>query len=87
MLGAIVGDVVGSIYEWDNIKTKEFELFAEDCYFTDDTVLTIALADAILSGEDYGVVMKRYYSNYPMAGYGIIGDRPRFFTIYYGILM
>ena len=38
MLGAIVGDIVGSVYEWNNIKTKDFSLFCEDCFFTDDTV-------------------------------------------------
>ena len=38
MLGAIVGDIVGSVYEWDNIKTKDFPLFRDDCFFTDDTV-------------------------------------------------
>ena len=38
MLGAIVGDIVGSVYEWSNIKTKDFPLFREDCFFTDDTV-------------------------------------------------
>ena len=38
MLGAIVGDIVGSVYEWNNIKTKDFSLFYEDCFFTDDTV-------------------------------------------------
>ena len=38
MLGAIVGDIVGSVYEWGNIKTKGFPLFREDCFFTDDTV-------------------------------------------------
>ena len=38
MLGAIVGDIVGSVYEWDNIKTKDFLLFHENCFFTDDTV-------------------------------------------------
>ena len=38
MLGAIVGDIVGSVYEWNNIKTKDFPLFRENCFFTDDTV-------------------------------------------------
>ena len=38
MLGAIIGDIVGSVYEWNNIKTKDFPLFREDCFFTDDTV-------------------------------------------------
>ena len=39
MLGAIVGDIVGSVYEWNNIKTKDFPLFREDCFFTDETVI------------------------------------------------
>lgn len=51
MLGAIIGDIVGSVYEWDNIKTKDFPLFRDDCFFTDDTVMTIAVADAIMQGE------------------------------------
>ena len=38
MLGAIVGDIVGSVYEWNNIKTKDFPLFCDDCFFTDDAV-------------------------------------------------
>ena len=45
MLGAIVGDIVGSVYEWHNIKTKEFPLFRDDCFFTDDTVITCAVAE------------------------------------------
>lgn len=51
MLGAIIGDIVGSVYEWHNIKTKDFPLFREDCFFTDDTVMTIAIADAIMQGK------------------------------------
>jgi len=51
MLGAIVGDIVGSVYEWHNIKTKDFPLFRDDCFFTDDTVMTVAVADAIMQGE------------------------------------
>ena len=47
MIGAIIGDIVGSIYEFDNIKTKDFEFFNEDCMFTDDTVLTLATANAL----------------------------------------
>ncbi len=46
MLGAICGDVVGSVYEWHNIKTKEFELFKDKCFFTDDSVMTVAIAEA-----------------------------------------
>lgn len=47
MLGAIIGDIVGSVYEFDNIKTKDFPLFREDCRFTDDTVMTIAVRNAL----------------------------------------
>jgi len=70
MIGAIAGDIIGSVYEWNRIKTKQFNLFSPNCYFTDDSVLTIALADAILNDEDYGVTMKSYYRRYPLAGYG-----------------
>ena len=70
MLGALTGDIVGSIYEWNNIKTTQFPLFQEDCHFTDDSVLTVALAESILTGESYASLMKRYFRNYPDAGYG-----------------
>jgi ADP-ribosylglycohydrolase len=48
MKGAIIGDIVGSIYEWHNIKTKEFPLFQPQCFFTDDTVMTCAVAKTFL---------------------------------------
>lgn len=52
MIGAIIGDIVGSRFEFDNTHTKDFELFTDDCTITDDTVLTIAVGDAIKeSGE------------------------------------
>jgi ADP-ribosylglycohydrolase len=70
MLGALTGDIVGSIYEWNNIKTTEFPLFQDHCRFTDDSVLTVALAESILTGEGYGSLMKRYCRSYPDAGYG-----------------
>ncbi len=70
MLGAITGDIIGSVYEWKNIKTTEFELFSPRCFFTDDSVLTIALADAILNEKNYADVMREYYRRYPKAGYG-----------------
>ena len=78
MLGAIVGDIVGSVYEWDNIKTKDFPLFRDDCFFTDDTVMTCAVAEAIMNGgqkDDFIDAMKKYGRMYPDAGYG-----PRFNT-------
>ena len=70
MIGAIAGDIIGSVYEWKNIKTKKFPLFDPDCCFTDDTVLTVALAESILTGTDYASLMKAYYRRYPEAGYG-----------------
>jgi ADP-ribosylglycohydrolase len=70
VLGAIVGDIVGSIYEWNNIKTKDFPLFSPTCTFTDDTVLTVAIADALLNHQDYAPKLKEYYHRYPDAGYG-----------------
>ena len=73
MLGAIVGDIVGSVYEWDNIKTKDFPLFRDDCFFTDDTVMTCAVAEAIMNGgqkDDFIDSMKKYGRMYPDAGYG-----------------
>nr|VFJ46139.1 MAG: ADP-ribosylglycohydrolase [Candidatus Kentron sp. DK] len=70
MLGAIAGDIIGSVYEWNNIKTKEFPLFGPKSSFTDDSILTIALADAILHEKDYGETMRQYYRRYPEASYG-----------------
>jgi len=73
MLGAIIGDIVGSIYEFDNIKTKDFRLFDTECCFTDDTVMTIAVAEALLAGgtpDDFIDSMKKYGRLYPNSGYG-----------------
>jgi len=70
MLGALAGDIIGSVYEFNPIKSEDFGLFSPGCSFTDDTVLTVALADAILHGRDYGRTMKEYYRRYPYAGYG-----------------
>ncbi len=70
LLGAIAGDVIGSVYEFNPIKTTEFELFSNDSTFTDDTVLTMATAAAILDGEDYAYQYKLWGLMYPNAGYG-----------------
>jgi type I restriction enzyme M protein len=51
MLGAIIGDVVGSRFEWNNHKDKHFELFTEDCRMTDDSIMTLAVAKALLETE------------------------------------
>ena len=70
MIGAIAGDIIGSIYEHDQIKTKDFPLFDARCVFTDDTVMTIAVADAILSQGSYLESVRRLGIRYPDAGYG-----------------
>ena len=51
MLGAIIGDIAGSRFEWKNHKSKDFQLFNHECSFTDDTVLTAAVAKAIMETE------------------------------------
>jgi len=73
MLGAITGDIIGSVYEWHNIKTKDFPLFRADCFFTDDTVMTIATAEAVMNGgeaDDFIDAYKKWGRLYPDAGYG-----------------
>ena len=80
MLGAILGDIIGSRYEFDRGgKTKEFELFTNDCSCTDDTVMTIAVADALTSSQDISEEelknnliksMQYWGKRYPYAGYG-----------------
>lgn len=68
MLGAIAGDMIGSPFEAHPIKTKDFDLHIAT--FTDDTVLTVAVANAILGEKDYAVSIKRFAQRHPQAGYG-----------------
>jgi ADP-ribosylglycohydrolase len=70
MLGAIAGDIIGSRFERNPINTTDFELFHSDCRFTDDSVLTLAVADHILLGSDLIDTLKEYFRQYPDAGYG-----------------
>lgn len=84
MVGAIAGDIIGSVFEWHNVKTVDFQLFSRDSRFTDDTVMTIAVADAILnkqpnknffidstmSKKTYINKLREYGKKYPDAGYG-----------------
>lgn len=70
MLGAIIGDIVGSIYEWNRIKTKEFEFFGKRCDFTDDSVCTIAVADILLHDKPPAETMQKWCRKYPGRGYG-----------------
>src|SRR3990172_6053064 len=69
MIGAVAGDIIGSVYERCPIKTKDFPLFHPDCHFTDDTVLTLAIADAILTGRSYLRSVLEIGRRYPGAGY------------------
>lgn len=81
MIGAIIGDVVGSRFEFDNIKTKRFILVTEESYFTDDTVLTIAVMDWVLHAKDKedlneaAIFLQKWAQRYPYAGYGGTFDR------------
>lgn len=70
MLGAIAGDVIGSVHEGARTKTKDFPLFVGSSIFTDDTVLTVAVADCLLHGSSYIDALHKYYHAYPYAGYG-----------------
>lgn len=70
LVGAIAGDVVGSLYEACPIKTKEFPLFSRRSRFTDDSVMTVAVAEALLGDRDFAASMKRWGRRYPAAGYG-----------------
>ena len=77
VLGAIVGDIVGSVYEFNEIKTKDFPLFSKESFYTDDSIMTIAVADWLLHGGDLVRVMQYYGSKYPfpMGGYGARFDK------------
>jgi ADP-ribosylglycohydrolase len=70
MLGAIAGDIIGSVYEGSPIKSKQFPLFSKESRFTDDTILTVAIADAVLNNREYDAVLKQWGRQYPNAGYG-----------------
>jgi ADP-ribosylglycohydrolase len=70
IIGAVAGDVIGSIYEWHNVKTVDFELFTRKSTFTDDSVLTFATMDCILNNNDYTKIYQKYGKDNPHRGYG-----------------
>ena len=78
MSGAIIGDIVGSRFEWHNYKSKDFEFLNYQCFFTDDSVMSLALCKALLqSGNGFAdlseqaiTCMREFGKNYPHAGYG-----------------
>lgn len=91
MLGAIIGDIVGSRFEWHNIKTKKFDLFTSDCFVTDDSIMSLAVAQAILdchgAKDKWGLAAVRRMQEigrpYPDCGFGgmfynwIYSDHPK----------
>ena len=96
MLGAIIGDIVGSRFEWNNHRNKEFELFTNSCFPTDDSIMTLAIGQAIIiSKPDYSDLsenavkcMQSIGRNYPDCGYGgrffawMFSDDPRPYNSY-----
>jgi type I restriction enzyme M protein len=96
MFGAIIGDLVGSVYAFNNIKTKDFPFFSKGCTFTDDSVLTIAVGMALLHDDnDYLTLskqtihwMRHLGQKYPNAGYGdrfyewLFAEKPRPYESY-----
>ena len=78
MIGAIIGDIVGSRFERANHKSTDFELFTKECHFTDDTVMTLAVAKALLDSQNnWGMLsmntvrcMRELGLRYPRCGYG-----------------
>ena len=70
IIGAVIGDVIGSVFEWNNIKTIDFYLFNPKCDFTDDSVLTIAVADCLLNKKDFAKTIWEYGRKYRGRGYG-----------------
>ena len=91
MLGAIIGDIVGSRFEWDNHKSKDFELLNHQCFFTDDSVMSLALCEALLQDENGFIdlseravkCMRELGKHYPDVGYGggfsrwLVSDNPQ----------
>lgn len=72
MLGAIIGDIAGSKYEFNNVRTEDFKLMGAGCGFTDDTICTVAVAEAAMSDQDYAAHLQAWCRRYPnpMGGYG-----------------
>lgn len=74
MLGAIIGDIVGSRFEFNNLRSKDFDMFAEDCFATDDSIMTLAVAKAIMEAAKAAPS--------PQNGYGL---SPEYFSLLRGL--
>lgn len=85
MIGAIIGDIAGSRFEFDPTNDYHFELFTDECGFTDDTICTVAIADAVLHHKDFGQTLHEWCRRYPnpMGAYGnsfrqwVLSDNPQ----------
>ena len=83
IIGGVIGDIIGSVYEFNNVKKTDFDFFTARTCFTDDTVLTIATMDSILNSKDYNKSYQYYGRKYPKSGYGqnfiswLISDNPQ----------
>lgn len=78
MIGAIIGDIVGSRFEWNNYRKKDFILFTEDCFATDDSIMSLAIAGAVLQHQTEAIDlskaavcwMQKVGRPYPHCGFG-----------------
>ena len=70
MIGAIIGDIVGSVYEWSRIKTKSFELFVDRCECTDDSICTAAVADILMHEVPPAQTLQQWCRDHPRGDYG-----------------
>ena len=76
MIGAIIGDTVGSVYEFNNVRTKDFKLFSKDSFLTDDSIMTLAVAEILQTKSIYDKdkiidTFKKWGRAYPDRGYGL----------------
>jgi len=83
IIGAIAGDIIGSVFEWRNVKSTNFDLFSPNSRFTDDSVLTLATMHALLNDIDYAQAYHKFGRDFCFAGYGpsfskwISSDNPK----------
>ncbi len=70
MLGAIAGDIIGSRFEGESEPPRDFALFHPDCRFTDDSVCTLAVADALMGARDFAASLRAFVRRHPNRGYG-----------------
>ncbi|HZD53062.1 MAG TPA: hypothetical protein VE175_08445 [Woeseiaceae bacterium] len=70
MIGAIAGDIIGSRFEGDPSPPEKFELFHPLCRFTDDTVCSVAVAEALMGDHDFAAALRAFVRCHPQRGYG-----------------